>query len=179
MRWCPSSADRRCDEGRNHGHKRRPEQSHEPRDNHCGAQNDLQSDSILLGNPRLPTLDDEGRSVDAPTTEPREQGQVIPNLGDGIVPLGSPRFASGEELFRAHDLQLDENALKWWSRNTSDKNTKGDRHKTEGQRDTPLATRNGSDSECRTTNKHDKDLTTNFYKPTSGSKFFQVRETHR
>ena len=115
MRWCPSSADRRCDEGRNHGHKRRPEQSREPRDNHCGAQNDLQSDSILLGNPQLPTLDDEGGSVDASTMEPREQGQVIPNLGDGIVPLGSPGCVSGEELFRAHDLQLDENALKRWS----------------------------------------------------------------
>jgi len=110
---CPSSADRRGDEGRHHGHK--------------GGQ----CDPIVLGNPQLPALDDEGRGIDASTPEAREQRQVIPNLGDGLVPFSGIRFGGGENFIRTHDPQLHEGALKWWSRNIPDKDTKWNRHEAE------------------------------------------------
>jgi len=90
--------------------------------------NDLQSDPISLGNPQLPALDDEGRCIDASTPEAREQRQVIPNLGDGLVPFSGVRLGGGESLVRAHDPQLDEGAFKWWSRNASDENTEWNGH---------------------------------------------------
>ena len=73
--------------------------------------NDLQGDTILLWNPRLPTLEDEGRRVDTSTTEAGEQRQVIPNLGDGRVPFSGVRFDGGE-VIGAQNIQLDEDTLK-------------------------------------------------------------------
>jgi len=61
-----------------------------------GIPNDLQSDPIFLGNPRLPALDD-----------------VFPNLGDGLIPSSGIRLGGGEKFIRTHDPQLDEGALEW------------------------------------------------------------------
>jgi len=38
-----------------------------------GILNDVQSNPILLGNPQLPALDDEGRGIDASTLGAGEQ----------------------------------------------------------------------------------------------------------
>lgn len=65
---------------------------------------------------------------------------------------------------RAHDPQLDEEALKWWSWNASDEDTEGDGDEAKGQRDTPIATGKRSDLESITTDEHDKDLTSDFCK---------------
>ena len=96
--------------------------------------------------------------------KPREQGQVILDFGDCIVPLDSLRLGGGKDFIRSHNLQLDERVLEWWSRDASNKNTKGDQNKAESKRYTPLATRDRGHLEGSATDKHDEDLTTNLYK---------------
>ena len=128
--------------------------------------NDLQSDLLSFGNPRLPTLQNERRrSVDMSTTEAREQRQVIPNFGDGLVPFSSLRLGGWEYFIRPHDPQLDEGAFKRWSRNASNESAEGNLNETESKRDTPLVTRNTSDLAGGTTDEHNENLTGDLYKP--------------
>jgi len=65
------------------------------------------------------------------------------------------------EDLRAHSPQIDEGMLQWWSRDTSNKSTEGDGDKAKRQRNAPFITRNMSNMECCTTNKHNEDLTSN------------------
>ena len=75
-----------------------------------------------------------------------------------------------------HDLRLDEDALKRWVGMHWMRTSRG-------IETMPRAAETGNRSylECGTANEHDKGLTTNFYKPSLGSKHLrtQIRGAHR
>ena len=86
------------------------------------------------------------------------------DFGDHIVPLDSLRLGGGKDFIRSHNLQLDECVFKWWSRDASNKNTKGDQNKAKSEQYTPLATRDRGHLEGGTIDEHNEDLTTDLYK---------------
>ena len=45
----------------------------------------LTKQPALLGDSGLPTLDDERRGIDTPTTKAREQSRVVLDFGDGLA----------------------------------------------------------------------------------------------
>ena len=96
--------------------------------------------------------------------KPREQGRVISNFGDRVVPLDGLGLGGGEDFIRSHSPQLDEGALEWWTRDASNKNTEGDRNEAKSKRDTPLTTGDRGHLEGGATDEHDEDLTTDLYK---------------
>ena len=78
--------------------------------------------------------------------------------------MDSLGLGGGKDFIRSHNLQFDECALEWWSRDASNKNTEGDRNEAESERDTPLVTGDRGHLEGSATDEHDEDLTTNLYK---------------